>query len=339
MSFSNILSSSEPVSKPRPTSPIPVDDTPAATRKSEKPEKTVKAEKDKKQPRKSIKMSRVSDIRSVESTPKIPRRPKPETPSSTVRIPIKRAANGIPKHRVFSADKEKRIRDLMEQFDAEDVDETDFEEELRYWKQRAQRRRQEMNGRDVSLRQARRGDYAHVEADKLQSHADFGKSRYFEVHYDEALQEVREQELFAEKERKKDMQRKRRREKSMATTMDQRAAALARASTAQDEAERLKYMREAERANKKVQQTKYILQKGLKGPARNMGPMEPNLEGGTMATFSAENMEPGKGKGKGRTGGRLKKSKEQKQAEKESAEAAQAALDAGEELPTREETA
>ena len=339
MSFSNILSSSEPVSKPRPTSPIPVDDTPAATRKSEKPEKTVKAEKDKKQPRKSIKMSRVSDIRSVESTPKIPRRPKPETPSSSVRIPIKRAANGIPKHRVFSADKEKRIRDLMEQFDAEDVDETDFEEELRHWKQRAQRRRQEMNRRDVSLRQARRGDYARVEADKLQSHADFGKSRYFEVHYDEALQEVREQELFAEKERKKDMQRKRRREKSMATTMDQRAAALARASTAQDEAERLKYMREAERANKKVQQTKYILQKGLKGPARNMGSIEPNLEGGTMATFSAENMEPGKGKGKSKTGGRLKKSKEQKQAEKESAEAAQAALDAGEELPTREETA
>ena len=339
MSFSNILSSSEPVSKPRPTSPLPVDDTPAATRKSEKPEKTVKAEKDKKQPRKSIKMSRASDARSVESTPKIPRRPKPETPSSSVRIPIKRAPNGVPKHKVFSADKEKRIRDLMEQFDAEDVDETDFEEELRSWKQRAQRRRQEMNRRDVSLRQARRGDYAHVEADKLQSHADFGKSRYFEVHYDEALQEVREQELFAEKERKKDMQRKRRREKSMATTMDQRAAALARASTAQDEAERQKYMREAERANKKVQQTKYILQKGLKGPARNIGPIEPNLEGGTMATFSAENMEPGKGKGKGRTGGRLKKSKEQKQAEKESAEAAQAALDAGEELPTREETA
>ncbi|KAG7289365.1 Chromatin-remodeling ATPase INO80 [Staphylotrichum longicolle] len=298
MSFSNILSSSEPVSKPRPTSPVAVDDTPTLTHR-EKADKVVKVEKDKKPVRKSIKASRISDIRSTESTPKIPRRPapKPETPS-TVRIPVKRSANGFPKHKVFSAEKEKKIRELMEKLDNEDI-----------------------------------------ETDRLQSHADYGKSRYFEVNYDEALQEVREQELFAEKERKKDMQRKRRREKSMATTMDQRAAALARASAAQDEAERQKYMREAERANKKVQQTKYILQKGLKGPARNMGPIEPNLEGGTMATFSAENMEPGKAKGKGRAGGRLKKSKEQKQAEKESAEAAQAALDAGEELPTREETA
>ncbi|KAK4153040.1 INO80-like protein [Chaetomidium leptoderma] len=341
MSFSNILSSSEPVSKPRPMSPIPADDAPVVATKSQKADRVDKAEKDKKQLRKSIKTSRISDIRSTESTPKIPRRPAPpklETPSS-VRIPTKRLVNGAPKHKVFSADKEKKIRELMEQFEVEDVDETDFDDELHAWKERAQRRRQEMNRRDVSHRQARRSDYAQEEIDKLQTQADFGKARYYEINYDEALQEVREQELFAEKERKKDMQRKRRREKSMATTMDQRAAALARASAAQDEAERLKYMREAERANKKVQQTKYILQKGLKGPARNVGPMEPNLEGGTMATFSAENMEPGKGKGKGRSGGRLKKSKEQKQAEKESAEAAQAALDAGEELPSREETA
>ncbi|KAH6641314.1 hypothetical protein F5144DRAFT_482102 [Chaetomium tenue] len=335
MSFSNILSSSEPVSKPRPTSPVPADDTVITVDKLER------TDKEKKHHRKSMKTSRISDIRSIESTPKIPRRPaqpKADTPSST-RVPAKRSANGLPKHKVFSAEKEKKIRELMEQLDFEDVDATDFEDELHAWKERAQRRRQEMNRRDMTHRQARRNDYAQLEADKLQSHADFGKGRYYEINYDEALNEVREQELFAEKERKKDMQRKRRREKSMATTMDQRAAALARASAAQDEAERQKYMREAERANKKVQQTKYILQKGLKGPARNMGPIEPNLEGGTMATFSAENMEPGKTKGKGRSGGRLKKSKEQKQAEKESAEAAQAALDAGEELPSREETA
>ncbi|KAK4233770.1 INO80-like protein [Achaetomium macrosporum] len=338
MSFSHILS--EPLSKPRPMSPVTADDTSVMAEKPEKSEKGDKAERDKKQPRKSIK-SRVSDIKSTESTPKIPRRPAPklEIPSS-VRIPTKRLANGIPKQKVFSADKEKKIRDLMEQFEHEDVDETDYEEERYAWLERAQRRQQEMNRRDMAYRQARRADYAHTEADKLQAHADFGKARYYEINYDDALQEVREQEIFAEKERKKDMQRKRRREKSMATTMEQRQSALARASAAQDEAERQKYMREAERANKKVQQTKYILQKGLKGPARNIGSIEPNLEGGTMATFSAENMEPGKTtKGKGRAGGRLKKSKEQKQAEKESAEAAQAALDAGEELPSREETA
>jgi DNA helicase INO80 len=338
MSFSHILS--EPVSKPRPMSPVLSDDRPVKVEKPEKSEKGDKIEKEKKQPRKSVK-SRVSDIKSTESTPKIPRRPapKPEIPSS-VRVPAKRLANGIPKHKVFSADKEKKIRDLMEQFEHEDVDETDYEEERYAWLERAQRRQQEMNRRDTVYRQARRADYAHTEADKLQAHAECGKVRYYEINYDDALQEVREQEIFAEKERKKDMQRKRRREKSMATTMEQRQSALARASAAQDEAERQKYMREAERANKKVQQTKYILQKGFKGPARNIGTIEPNLEGGTMATFSAENMEPGKSsKGKGRAGGRLKKSKEQKQAEKESAEAAQAALDAGEELPSKEETA
>ncbi|KAH6626719.1 INO80-like protein [Chaetomium sp. MPI-SDFR-AT-0129] len=338
MSFSNILSNAEPLSKPRPTSPIPADDASVLTDR-EKPEK---GDKEKRQYRKSIKVSRISDIKGAESTPKIPRRPAPaksETPSSSIRIPTKRSVNGLPKHKVFSAEKEKRIRELMEELDTEETGETDFEDELQSWKERSLRRRQEMNRRDDTHRQNRRGDYAHVEAHKLQEHAELGKKRYFDINYEEALQEVREQELFAEKERKKDMQRKRRREKSMATTMDQRAAALARASAAQDEAERQKYMREAERANKKVQQTKYILQKGLKGPARNVGPIEPNLEGGTMATFSAENMEPGKAKGKGRTGGRLKKSKEQKQAEKDSAEAAQAALDAGEELPSREETA
>ncbi|KAK4138470.1 INO80-like protein [Trichocladium antarcticum] len=339
MSFSNILSSSEPVSKPKPTSPVLVDDGPLTTEKRARADKPEKAERDKKQPRKSMK-SRVSDIRGTESTPKVPRRSsaKPETPTPPVRLPAKRLANGVPKHKIFSADKEKRIRDLMEQFESEDVEEGDFEGELNAFMERAQRRRREMNRRDLAHRQPRRGDFAETEALKLQIHAHLGKSRYSDIHFDDALNEVKERELFAEKERKKDMQRKRRREKSMATTMEQRVAALARASAAQDESERQKYMREAERANKKVQQTKYILQKGLKGPARNAGPIEPNLEGGTMATFQAENMEPGKTKGKGRAGGRLKKSKEQKQAEKDSAEAAQAALDAGEELPSREET-
>ncbi|KAJ4302025.1 putative DNA helicase ino80 [Collariella sp. IMI 366227] len=333
MSFSNILS--EPVSKPRPTSPLPVDDTPIPSRR----EQSDKADKGEKKPRKSIK-SRISDVKGIESTPKIPRRPasKPETPSS-IKVPAKRHANGVPKHKVFSADKEKRIRELMDQLESEEVDETEFEDEMLAWTERAQRRRQEMNRRDAAHRQVRRAEYAQTEIEKLQAHVEFGKARYYEANYEEALQEVREQELFAEKERKKDMQRKRRREKSMATTMEQRVAALARASAAQDEAERQKYMREAERANKKVQQTKYILQKGFKGPARHVGPIEPNLEGGTMATFSADSMEPGKTKGKGRSGGRLKKSKEQKQAEKESAEAAQAALDAGRELPSKEETA
>ncbi|KAK3359468.1 INO80-like protein [Lasiosphaeria hispida] len=337
MSFSNILSSAEPVSKPRPTSPL-VDDTLIKVEKSDRPERMERVDKEKKLPRQSRK-SRVSDIRNAESTPKPSRRAssKLETPAPA-RVPVKRLANGHPKQKTFSADKEKKIQEIMDQFEAEDVEEDEFEEEVKSWKERSARRRQDMNNRDLSQHQTRRGDYTQAEVVKLKVHFDLGKRRYDDLFYDEALNEVRERELFAEKERKKDMQRKRRREKSMATTMEQKAAALARASAAQDETERLRYMREAERANKKVQQTKMILQKGIKGPARNLGAIEPNLDGGTMTTFQAESLEPGKGKGKGRAGTRLKKSKEQKQAEKDSAEAAQAALDAGEELPSKEET-
>src|SRR4051812_17570846 len=106
MSFSNILSSSEPVSKLRSASPV-VDDTPIKVEKSDHPEKLDKVEREKKQPRRTTK-SRVSDIRNSESTPKPSSRrtsSKHETPASTVRVPVKRLANGHPKQKVFSAEK------------------------------------------------------------------------------------------------------------------------------------------------------------------------------------------------------------------------------------------
>ncbi|KAK3498903.1 SNF2 family N-terminal domain-containing protein [Neurospora hispaniola] len=342
MSFSNILSSSEPVPRPRATSPNNMDDdddVPMKVERADSSEKVVKEKKERK-PRQP-KQPRISDIRHSESTPKGRRgSTKQESPLPNIRIPAKRTANGAPKQqKTFSAENEEKIRKAMDRIETRELPhEDEFEEELRLWRERREYKRQQMNQRDLRQRRQRRADYTEVEAQKLKLHADFGKRRYDDLHYDDALQEVRERELFAEKERKKDMQRKRRREKSMATTMEAKAAALARASAAQDEAERQKYMREAERANKKVQQTRLILQKGIKGPSRNTGPIEPNLEGGTMATFQAENMEPGKTKGKGRAGARPKKSKEQKQAEKDAAEAAQAALDAGLELPPKEET-
>ncbi|KAK0735368.1 SNF2 family N-terminal domain-containing protein [Apiosordaria backusii] len=334
MSFSNILS--EPVSKPRATSPTTIDDTPV---KVERADTVDKADREKKPPRKSIK-SRVSEMKGVESTPKASRKgaSKPETPASGPRLPAKRLANGHTKQKSFSADKEKKIQEEMNQLDALSPQQDDFEHEFLEYQRRSKRRRLELGRWDMSHKQLRRSDFTQVEAQKLKLHADLGKRRFDDLHYDEALQEVREREIQLEKERKKDMQRKRRREKSMALTLELKNSALKRANIAQSEAERMRYMKEAERAEKKVQQTKYILQNGLKGPPRNSSAIEPNLEGGTMATFQAENMEPGKTKGKGRAGGRLKKSKEQKQAEKDSAEAAQAALDAGKELPTKEET-
>jgi DNA helicase INO80 len=224
----------------------------------------------------------------------------------------------------------------MDQFDSEadQIVEEEYDEEARVWRERCLRRLREIESRDARLHQWRRDDFANAEGKKLAVHAALGKRRYDDINYDDALQQVREREVHAEKERKKDMQRKRRREKSMQTTMEQKAAALAKALAAEDEVERQKHLREAERANKKVQQTKLILQKGIKGPARNT---EAPAEG--TSTPQPETTEPKATKAKGRGGPRPKKSKEQKQAEKESAEAAQAALDAGLDLPPpKEET-
>jgi len=343
MSFSNILSSSEPVVQPPPKSPS-VANEPDREIKIEKTDKgdgmdTLGKIKNKaarkSKPRPSG--ARDGDGPAVKNASRRASAPKS---SAEPRVPAKRQANGQPKRRALSAEKERDILDRMQELDEEamDMDETEYDDEEQTWRERALRRRADMEGRDHSEHQSRRTDLTALTAKRLGSHSEFGRKRYDETFYESALQEVRERELHAEKERKKDMQRKRRREKSMAVTMEQKEAALARAADAEDEHERQKHLREAERANKKVQATKLILQKGLKGPSRNAAPLELNLEGGTMATFQAADMEPGKAKGKGRGGPRPKKSKEQKQLEKENAEAAQAALDAGEDLPTKEET-
>ncbi|KAK2007327.1 hypothetical protein LZ32DRAFT_56976 [Colletotrichum eremochloae] len=372
MSFSNILSNAEPISKPKSKSPPPVEEDKASKveskpERSEKPrsiEPPVKTErshreaeielrpepvkerastplvrKERKErvPRKS--KSRASDIRDAESTPKTSRRSSSKHDTPTPRVPSKRQANGQPKQKTLSAEKEKKVMDLIAQLDAEadDLTDSDLAAERAQYQESGNKRRRLMQEKDSTRNVERREDFAAEMGRRLGALADLGKRRYDDIYYEEAMNEVRERELFAEKERKKDMQRKRRREKSMAVTMEQQKLALERARLAEDETEKAKHLRDAERANKKALQTKLILQKGIKGPARNL--VELNLDGGTMATFQASDMEPGsKPKGKGRSGPRPKKSKEQKQAEKDAAEAAQAAIDAGEELPVKEES-
>lgn len=253
----------------------------------------------------------------------------------------KRQANGQVKPKALSAEKEKKIQNLLDQLDAEmeDVDLSELEAEEEFFRGRLKRRRLDLEQIEDEDHVTRRQELAISLSKKLREHSSYGKQRYDQVHYEDASQEVREREIYAEKERKKDMQRKRRREKSMQVTIEQKEAALAKALAAENDAERARYLRDAERANKKAQQTKLILQKGIKGPARNIPSLELNLEGGTMSTFQATDLEAGsKSKGKGRSGNRPKKSKEQKQAEKDSAIAAQAAIDAGEELPSKEES-
>ncbi|CAH0044429.1 unnamed protein product [Clonostachys solani] len=356
MSFSNILLNSEPAPQPR-ERPVEAETREHEADRKPKIEPEIKEEADKlmpdrddndteleaeaeavpvkkrevkkKAPRKSG-LGRVSDVRD-EATPSKPgRRNSSRKESPAPRISSKRQANGQEKEqKTWSNEMEKKIQNVDKQIEKNiaSLDKSEFDEAE--YKTRAAKRRKVMSEFDTDRNVRRREDYVKLAGRRLGDHAELGKRRYEEMYYEEALHEVREQEVFAEKERKKDMQRKRRREKSMAVTMEQKEAALARANAAEDETERQKHLRDAERANKKAQQTKLILQKGIKGPARNV---DLNLDGGTMSSFQASDVETS-GKKPKRGGNRPKKSKEQKQAEKDSAEAAQAAIDAGEELP------
>ncbi|KAH8815550.1 SNF2 family helicase/ATPase-like protein [Xylogone sp. PMI_703] len=316
MSFSSILSSAEP------PPPQPVVVTPVVT----------------KHPRKAARHTAAQETPEVEPVSRESSRPSPPpvaTPS-TPRVPAKRKANGEPKQpqKVLSKEQEKEIVSFMAKLDAEasDVDDPEFDTEKAIFKARSSKRRLEIEQVEFVRTKLRRMAYAKREAKRLGRHALAGEQRYRALNVDAAITTVQEREIQAEKERKKDMQRKRRREKTVTTSIEQIEVALAKANAAEDEGERQKFLREAQRAEKKAQQTKIILARGDKGgEIRAVSPLEPNLVGGTMSTFATVDAET---KGKGRRGGaRLRKSKEQKQAEKDSAEAAQAAIDAGEQPP------
>lgn len=266
----------------------------------------------------------------------------PAPPPTTSRVPAKRKANGEPKKASppkpkpqFSKEQEKEIKAAEAKIDAEasDVDMDEMEDDKQTYRMKTLKRKLDVQGGEVQKTKLRRTGFAMEMATKLKRHADFGEDRYKAIHVDSAITSVQEKEVQAEKERKKDMQRKRRREKTVATNIEQKEIAMAKAQAAEDEVERQKFIREAQRAEKKAQQTKIILARGDKGPEiRAVSPLEPNFSGGMMSTFTAVDPEPSKPKTK-RGGARLRKSKEQKQAEKDSAEAAQAAIDAGEEPP------
>ena len=170
------------------------------------------------------------------------------------------------------------------------------------------------------------------------------------------MAEVQHKEVMDEKERKKDMQRKRRREKTIQNEVQKRNEAMDRAQHAADQAEHDRFVKEAQRAEKKAKATKMILQRGDDHNNKNdedddeddddikelreVPALAPNLDGGTMTSFSTAievEIEPATDKKKkkpaGRGGARPRKSKEQKQAEKDAAEAAHAAMENNEPIP------
>lgn len=103
-----------------------------------------------------------------------------------------------------------------------------------------------------------------------------------------------------------------------------------KAEATNDTTEKERLLREAHKAERKAKNTQKILEHGdLPGEIREVTPLAPNLEGGTMSTFQTGNdisPEPPRKKQKGPSI-RPKKSKEKKQAEKDAAEAAYAAME------------
>ncbi|KAH7360833.1 SNF2 family N-terminal domain-containing protein [Rhexocercosporidium sp. MPI-PUGE-AT-0058] len=261
-------------------------------------------------------------------------------PTPVSRVPAKRKANGEPKKaspkvKPLTKEQEKDIQALMAKIEADaeadtlEIDNPDNDREI--YKIRIVKRKLDIEHVETSKTKQRRTVFGEKMGGKIGRHAEYGEHRYRDIHAFAAVTSVQEKEVQAEKERKKDMQRKRRREKTVATNIEQKEIAIAKAQAAEDESTRIKFIKEAQRAEKKALQTKAILARGDKGSdLRAVSPLEPNLLGGVMSTFTAAD-EPAKPKSK-RGGARLRKSKEQKQAEKDSAEAAQAAIDAGEEL-------
>lgn len=178
--------------------------------------------------------------------------------------------------------------------------------------------------------QRRRMATSNAASQQLDIYAHAGKQRFRKIYEAAALNEVQQKEVQDEKERKKDMQRKRRREKTVQQEMQKQHDAIEKAQLTADRNEREKYMREARKAEKKAKSTKQILERGdLPEEIREVTPMAPNLEGGTMSTFQTGNNpspEPPKKKVKG-SSVRPKKTKEKKQAEKDAAAAAYAAME------------
>ena len=325
MAFSSILSSADPV-PPRAPTPTPV------AAKLRKPSRQSMASVTKVEP--TSDNSRHSSLAPA------------AIPAPKARVPAKRKANGETKPKIpnstpprpvtLSQDEEKVIQDTLAKIEAElsDIDMSDFDQDKRIFQARTLKRKLDVDSFETSKTKQRRTLFADKMAAKLGAHASLGEQRYRDIYAEDAITVVQEKEVAAEKERKKDMQRKRRREKTVASQIEQKEAALAKAQAAEDEVERQKFIKEAQRAEKKAQQTKIILARGDKGPEiRAVSPLEPNFAGGMMSTFTANDPEPKPKPKRGGGGGRLRKSKEQKQAEKDSAEAAQAAIDAGEEPP------
>ncbi|KAF7630110.1 DNA helicase ino80 [Aspergillus flavus] len=240
--------------------------------------------------------------------------------------------------KVLSERESETINKLMVEIDnaeKSDVEAPGFEEEYEQYKLQCKRRALHTLKEEGIKRKRRRNTFLVNLGKSLEKQASAGMDRFRIANEASVISEVQAKEIQDEKERKKDMQRKRRRENTVRLEMQKKLEAERKANKAQDSAEKAKFLREAERAQRKIKTTKRALE-GVTAPEEigEVTPLAPNLEGGTTSSFHIGRSSPSRRKsGRGGPVTRPKKSKEQKQAEKDAAEAAYAAMENDEPLP------
>ncbi|KAI9845449.1 MAG: putative DNA helicase ino80 [Thelocarpon superellum] len=344
MAFANILSTStaEPSATPAPPPPPSVytQSAPKAPRAPARDSVGPAASPQESQPRPTARAAaRQSSHRTT--TPTVERTSKARGGGDGDDVHPPSVKTG--KAKATSSDKENEATAVAAEIDdpeLSDIDLPAFDDARAAFRERSRKRTLEIEEGEEAKRKRRRLAVTTRFGDVLFRFAQTGESRFRGKYGDEAVAEVQRREVLDEKERKKDMQRKRRREKTVQNEYQKRNEAIEKAQRAADEAEREKFVREAQRADKKARATKMILERGDGASAqelREVTPLAPNFEGGTMASFSllteSIDPEPPKKKKSGRGGARPRKSKEQKQAEKDAAEAAHAAAQGGKPEP------
>ncbi|KAJ5524813.1 Helicase C-terminal [Penicillium frequentans] len=234
----------------------------------------------------------------------------------------------MPQRKPFppGVDAEQVHRAVMEIDNGEksDVESPEFDADKKQYLEKSRRRAYESDHMEGLRRKRRRHDFLIDLAKNLEKSYILGTDRFRALHEGAVIAEVQQKEVHDEKERKKDMQRKRRRENTVRLEMQKKLEAERKADSTQDSAEKAKFLREAERAQKKIKSTKRALEGGnAQDDMGEITPLAPNLEGGTTSSFHIGRSSPSRRRS-GRAGPstRPKKSKEQKQAEKDAAEAA-----------------
>ncbi|KAB8078063.1 putative DNA helicase ino80 [Aspergillus leporis] len=223
----------------------------------------------------------------------------------------------------------------IENAEKSDLEAPGFEEEYKRYSTKSKKRALDAERVEGIRRKRRRNEFLVNLGKSLEKQAAAGMDRFRISNEASVVSEVQAKEIQDEKERKKDMQRKRRRENTVRLEMQKKLEAERKANKAQDSAEKAKFLREAERAQRKIKTTKRALE-GITAPEEigEVTPLAPNLEGGTTSSFHIGRNSPSRRKsGRGGPVTRPKKSKEQKQAEKDAAEAAYAAMENDEPLP------